>query len=70
MRNAQHQTGRKPHPALPTEFLQGITEHAEIDCKHFSPTRPQKKSNFLIWETVYSLGKKTFPSHDNFFNLN
>ena len=30
-------------------------------------TRPQTKSNFLIWETVYSLGKKTFPSHDNFF---
>ena len=32
-------------------------------------TRPQKKSSFLIWETVYSLGKKPFPSHDNFFNL-
>ena len=27
-------------------------------------TRPQKKSNFLIWETVNSLGKKPFPSHD------
>ena len=35
-----------------------------------SPTPDHKRNPIcLIWETVYSLGKKTFPSHDNKFYL-
>ena len=46
-----------------------IVSMSSLPSMAMHTTQPQKKSIFLIWETVYSLGKKPFPSHDNFFNL-